>query len=71
LQYINPVKEVLTIHPGNVSIEKLELYSPAGILVKSVKNSNSISTHSLSSGIYFVKVYSDKGNTTIKIIKEQ
>ncbi|WP_414656052.1 T9SS type A sorting domain-containing protein [Flavobacterium sp.] len=67
---MNPVKGVLTINPGNITIDQLELYSPIGILVKSVKNSNSINMHYLSSGMYFVKIYSDKGNATIKIIKE-
>ena len=70
LQYINPVKEVLTINLNNITIDKLELYNTIGVLVKSIKNSNSINTHSLSSGIYLVKIYSDKGNATIKIIKE-
>lgn len=70
LQYINPVKEVLTINLDNTTIDTLELYNLMGGLVKSVKNSNSINMHYLSSGMYFVKIYSDKGNTTIKIIKE-
>jgi hypothetical protein len=69
-QYVNPVKEFLTIFPNNLVIKKLEVYNTLGIFIKSVNDSKTINMSSLSKGLYLVKVYCDIGISTIKIIKD-
>jgi hypothetical protein len=67
--YPNPVQELLTISSDNLTIKKLELYNTPGVLVASVFYSKTINMSSLPVGLYIVKVYSDKGNKTIKVLK--
>lgn len=69
-QYVNPVKEFLTIVPNNLVIKKLEVYNTLGVFIKSVNDSKTINMSSLSKGLYLVKVYCDIGIGTIKIIKD-
>ncbi|KGL59105.1 T9SS type A sorting domain-containing protein [Polaribacter sp. Hel1_85] len=71
--YPNPVLDNLnfTIN-NNLNIEKVEIIGITGKLIKvSHLINNSISTQNLKNGIYFVKIYSDKGITTKKIIKSE
>ncbi|MBA4317421.1 MAG: starch-binding protein [Flavobacterium sp.] len=68
-QYANPVKEFLTIYSNNLAIKKLEVYNTLGTQIASVIDSKTIDMSSLPVGLYLVKVYSDRGNKTIKVIK--
>ncbi len=66
----NPVSETLTISiASNIKVKKVELYSISGqkLLETSAKQLN---MSDLSAGIYFVKVISEKGSVTKKIVKQ-
>ncbi|MEN8187961.1 MAG: T9SS type A sorting domain-containing protein, partial [Bacteroidota bacterium] len=68
--YPNPVTNMLTIN-SKLSLEKIEVYSVLGQKVKEVNsNLKSISTDNLSRGIYFIKIYSEKGKAFRKLIKQ-
>ncbi len=69
-QYLNPVKEFLTLYSNNHAIKKLEVYNTLGVLIKTAYDSKTINMGSLSKALYLVKVYSDGGISTIKVIKE-
>lgn len=64
---INPVKDNLIIKTS-LKINKIEIYSIAGQLVKILTNNTQVSD--LARGIYLAKITTDKGVTTHKIIKE-
>ncbi len=67
----NPVKEILTLDvKDSVTIEKIEVYNPLGMVVTSSANAKTISLGSLQAGIYIVKAYTQQGSASIKIIKE-
>ena len=63
--YPNPVKEKLQIESGDLTIRKVEILDITG---KIVENSTNVSA--LSSGIYFVRLETDKGIITRKFVKE-
>jgi hypothetical protein len=66
----NPVSSTLQIQPSKtISFEKATIYSILGkrILETSEKH---INLETLSAGIYFVEVVTDKGTVTKKIVKE-
>jgi hypothetical protein len=66
----NPVKNEIFIK-SDLQIEKIEIHSLTGSLLLSDNNFNekkSVST--LSKGIYLLKIYTDKGVTVSKIVKE-
>ena len=66
----NPVKDEIFIKSDS-PIEKVELYSLAGNLLLLESNfSEKISVAALSSGIYMIKIYTDKGLVVSKIVKE-
>jgi Arylsulfotransferase (ASST)/Secretion system C-terminal sorting domain len=67
--YPNPVSNTLNVQ-SKENILKIEIYNPLGKLVKANLNSNSLNISNLSSGIYFVKVYSHKAVKVRKIIKQ-
>ncbi len=68
--YPNPVTNVLTID-SEIPLTKVEIYSVLGKKVEEVNSDfRSISTNNLSSGIYMVKIYSEKGTTVRKLIKQ-
>ena len=69
-QYPNPMQEFLSIYTDNLTIKKIELYNISGVLLASVFDSKTINVSSLPIGLYIAKVYSDKGNKTIKVIKK-
>lgn len=71
--YPNPVSDNLNVKiNNNLNIEKVEIIGITGKLIKETNFvNNSISTHNLKNGIYFVKIYSDKGISTEKIIKSE
>lgn len=68
--YPNPVQSILHIDNA-IELNKVEIYSITGKKVKSITNNLSeIDVNELESGIYFVKLFTNKGITTQKIIKE-
>lgn len=69
--YPNPVKDVLTIVlPNGAQADGIEVYNTLGQVVKTAKNTDSISLGALQSGVYMVKVQSGTTAATIKIVKE-
>lgn len=68
--YPNPVISSLTVSTGAV-VNKIEIYSLTGILVKLVEgNVKSIDMSSLNKGSYLVRVTTGQGITTGKMMKE-
>ncbi|MDD4971701.1 MAG: T9SS type A sorting domain-containing protein [Paludibacter sp.] len=68
--YPNPVKNSLSISSG-AELNKVEIYSLTGILVKRAEGNNTtIDMSQLNKGSYLVKVFTGQGNFTQKMIKE-
>lgn len=69
--YPNPVTNQLHISSSDQKIENVSVYSLNGSLVKSISNvSDSIDVSHLKTGSYLVKVTTDQGSFTQKIIKK-
>jgi len=72
--YPNPANDFLTLDKVNeINIEKIELIDLSGrIVMTSLSNENrsTIDLSSLNSGIYILKVESDNGTLTEKIVKQ-
>lgn len=70
--YPNPVSEYFSIKlKENDKLETVKIFDASGKLVKdSIYNITNINVAELSSGIYFVKVKTNKGNYLGKIIKK-
>ncbi|QOW10485.1 T9SS type A sorting domain-containing protein [Kaistella flava (ex Peng et al. 2021)] len=70
--YPNPVKDILKIEiPQGEKIASIEVYNVVGQKVAQFADQKEISLYSLKSGLYIVKVLTDKESTyTTKIIKE-
>jgi hypothetical protein len=69
--YPNPVKDELRIESGEVKIINIKIIDLTGkTYVNCQLLTNSIDVSFLSSGIYFVKLETEKGSVTKKIIKE-
>ena len=71
--YPNPVHNTLFLELNNTSKNNVEIIDATGklLLQKTVNNgTNSIDTSNLTTGIYFVKISSDRGSVTKKIIKK-
>lgn len=71
---INPVKDLLKIY-GNIYITKVEIYSLIGSNLKKFNINNGsknieIDLKDLTPNVYIVKIFSDEGVETKKIIKE-
>jgi len=74
LLYPNPTKDVLYIQSNNI-LERIKVYDINGrvmqdILLSGNSSQENISLINISNGIYFINVYSNKGQITKKIIKE-
>jgi len=70
--YPNPTSGILYIIGEVNNLTQIEIYSITGQKVMDVKNNFSeINIDELRSAIYFVKLYSQEGTATFKIIKEQ
>jgi len=67
--YPNPVKDVLTIKTEG-TIKNSEVINISGQKLKSFTDAFTLNLSDLTSGIYFVKVYSETGVAIQKIIKE-
>jgi len=69
--YPNPVSNTLSIQSENILIERVEIYSYLGIKIDEIDSEfGHIQTDKLSKGIYIIKIYSEKGSTTRRLIKE-
>ncbi len=69
--YPNPVSNILSVKSETIPIDKIEIYSVLGQKIKEVnKGFNSISTDNLSRGIYIIRIFSKKGTTVRKLIKQ-
>jgi len=66
--YPNPVQNLLNIET-KYSLDRIELYSDMGTMIDKQKGSNPLDMSKYSSGIYFLKVYSNNYTLTKKIIK--
>lgn len=68
--YPNPVKDLLYFQ-GKIRVERVEIYSLKGQKVKDmVITSNSVNLRELSRGVYLLKLYTETGQKTFKIIKD-
>ena len=68
--YPNPVKDILSIKSKAIVISKVGIYSVLGKKIKEVKsNFESIGISNLSKGLYIIRIFSDKGSITKRIIK--
>jgi hypothetical protein len=71
--YPNPTKGELRIENGELRIEKVEIYDILGKKLSTFNfqlSTNQIDISQLPKGIYFVKLKTDKGELTRKVIKE-
>ncbi|HEU4791945.1 MAG TPA: Ig-like domain-containing protein [Flavobacterium sp.] len=67
--YPNPTNDIIVITiPDEFDLEKIELYNSLGQFVARY-DKNTISLKSLSSGNYFLKIYTSGGDITKKVIK--
>ena len=67
--YPNPTDDVLTID-SKIPLTKVEIFSILGKKVDEVNSDyKTISTDNLSSGMYILKIHSEKGFTDKKLIK--
>ena len=68
--YPNPVTNLLTID-SEIPLTRVEIYSVLGRKVKEVDSDfESIPTNNLSNGVYVVRMFSENGLTTKKLIKK-
>ncbi|EKB61675.1 T9SS type A sorting domain-containing protein [Bergeyella zoohelcum] len=67
LTAVSPMGDTLILK-GDAKVEKVEIYSTAGQLVK-VLLDHDRDVSALSKGVYFLKITTDKGVETIKVIK--
>lgn len=71
LIYPNPVEKVLTIQAG-MPMTEVKIFNRLSALVQVIKVISDVISMDLifySSGVYFVKLYSEEGFTSLKIIK--
>ncbi|MCD0465493.1 T9SS type A sorting domain-containing protein [Flavobacterium sp. ENC] len=72
--YPVPVTDILNIHTTQtIEIKALEIYDILGQIVIAVPNAQSVSgvdVSKLRAGNYFIKIKSDKGNSSMKFIKK-
>jgi hypothetical protein len=73
--YPNPARDVANlVNPGGMLIREITIYNAAGIQVKKITPLNSsntlqLSVAELSSGLYTLKVVTDKGAEVLKLLK--
>jgi hypothetical protein len=69
--YPNPVKDELRIENGELKINRMEIVDLSGKAIYQFNGlRNQINVSTLSQGIYFVKIETDKGIVTQKFVKE-
>ncbi|WP_338761613.1 T9SS type A sorting domain-containing protein [Bernardetia sp. ABR2-2B] len=69
LVYPNPVKDIIKIKTTDKVIS-IELLSVQGQLINSTKDSKELNTQNIAKGMYLLKVTTDKGIQTKRIVKE-
>ena len=72
--YPNPSTGLFELSFNNYYIQKIHVYNSLGKLVQNDIINNYINNHNINinnmpSGVYFVKIETKEGNTTIKAIK--
>jgi len=69
--YPNPTTDSVTIQSGDLAIQKVEIFTMGGQLVRTEeKNVTQLKLNSLKSGMYIMKLYSDDASKTIKLIRQ-
>ena len=70
--YPNPVKDVLTIESGELTINNISIHDISGRAVETwtAASLQTINVSSLPQGVYFLKIETYKGVVTKKFIKE-
>jgi len=69
--YPNPVSNILSIQSESIFLEKVEIYSYLGVKLDVIDSEfEHIQTDNLSKGIYIIKIYSEKGSATRRLIKQ-
>jgi hypothetical protein len=72
--YPNPSKGIVNINNTDTNINSIEISDLNGRVVKTVNSINDVNTQinisELSTGVYIMKIVSEKGTTTKKVIKE-
>lgn len=69
--YPNPINTKLFILSKTREINKIEIFSLIGKKIREYKKDlNAINVEGLSSGLYLIKIYSEKSSFTTKIIKQ-
>jgi hypothetical protein len=70
----NPVKDILNFEVKNeIGVKSISIYNTLGQIVMAITNVDNlkhIDVSSLTSGSYFLKVYSNKGSSSSKFIKQ-
>lgn len=68
--YPNPVKNRFTVQTPNETVSLIEVYDVNGRLCLSQANASTVNAESLNNGLYFVKITTENGMTTKKIVKQ-
>ncbi|MBP7808239.1 MAG: T9SS type A sorting domain-containing protein [Bacteroidia bacterium] len=68
--YPNPANDKLYISDKNYAVNSIEVYDVNGKNIKSVDKDSSIDIRNLNTGIYFIRIKTDRGNFNKKFIKE-
>ena len=72
--YPNPAKDVLNFEvKSEIGVKSVSVYNTLGQIVMAITNVDNlkrIDVSSLTAGSYFVKVYTDKGSSSNKFIKQ-
>jgi hypothetical protein len=66
--YPNPTNDMITIN-STLPILKVEIFNMLGSMVGKTNSNNSVDLSLQPSGIYFLKIYSDSGFTSKKVIR--
>jgi endoglucanase Acf2 len=69
--YPNPARNILNLSSAIKTVTKVEIYSVIGKKVLEFnRDLDKLNIEALSSGLYLIKIYSDKGSYTAKFIRE-
>lgn len=69
--YPNPVQDVLHVHVSNrLDLNRIQVLDVKGGILLDVTNSRELNVAKLSTGIYFIKIETDKGSLQVKFVKK-
>ncbi|MFP9100373.1 choice-of-anchor J domain-containing protein [Flavobacterium sp. RHBU_24] len=68
--YPNPVNDRLNVNVNDGTLQSVQIYDLNGRLCLTSGSANAVDTHPLSPGLYLVKVATDEGTGSYKLIKE-